>query len=122
MFVGIGKKIKNIFSKMIKHSKRERVIYNKLDDENYLINDDNTYDKITEKLIEAIKDYDNTYLKPNEKSFNEQSDIIQIKIDPTIKSKNEIIKEKLQKDYKNNIERVLQNKIHRKDKHKKNKK
>jgi hypothetical protein len=124
MFGSIKKKIKNIFSKMIKHSKREKDAYNKLKESNNFINDDfdNSYDKITQKLVEAITEYDNTYLKQNDKSSFKQSEIIQIKFDPTIKSNNEIIKEELQKDYKKNIEKILQNKIHRKDRHKKNKK
>jgi archaellin len=124
MFGDIGKKIKNIFSKMIKHSKREKIAFKKLDEYENLMDEDsdNSYEKITKKIAEAIKDYDNLYLKPNEKSSFNQTEIIQIKLDPTIKSKNEIIKEEIHKDYKKNMEKILQNKVHRKDKHKKNNK
>ena len=132
MFGSIGKKIKNIFSKMIKRSKRDKIAFKKLDEYDNLIDEDNSYNKITEKLIEAIKEYDNTYLKQHEESSFKQSEI---KIDQNIKSENEIIKEelikeedeiikeeKIQQDYKKNIERILQNKVHRKDRHKKNNK
>ena len=121
MFDRIKKKIKNIFSKMIKHSKRDRVVFTKSknyenedrenEDRENLINDlDNSYNKINKKIVDSIKEYD-------ELNFN-QTDTIQIKLDPTIKTKNEIIKEELEKDYTKNVEKVLQNKIHRKDRHK----
>lgn len=115
MFGSIKKRIKKIFSKMVKHTKSDKNVFKKLEDCENLVDDDldNSYNKINNKIIEAIKEYDELNSK--------QSEIIQIKVDSNIKTKNEIIRDKLEKDYTKNIEKVLQNKIHRKDRHKNNK-
>ena len=114
MFRGIGKRIKNIFSRLIKHSKKDKVISTKLNDCENLMNEEHDILYNKNKECEILPPSQPTTLLPikdnsgliNECEFNSNlNQFTQITIDST-----------------KNIEKVLYNKIHRKDRHKKNKK
>jgi hypothetical protein len=91
MFGNIKKGFKLLFSRLIKH-KRNSIDENNTVEYDYDYNVD-SYDIITQKLIEAFKEYDETMIIKEERPNN---------------------------DFKKNLEKVLRNKLHRKDKHKKN--
>ena len=90
MFGNIKKGFKLLFSRLIKQ-KRNSIDENNIVEYDYNVD---SYDTITQKLIEAFKEYDETLIIKKEEILNN--------------------------DFKKNLEKVLRNKLHRKDKHTRN--